>query len=226
MANNVGHTDETVKEKIIETLRRSFLDDAAINYLLNRTHAEGDAFYTRHKQMFIVNVGLHTYNTGDCYEVADYQAAALWLPPGKKLDNPIAALRYGPTIFWHLGYRSMMKMLDYSSYVDPVKAKYLKGRPYYYCFIVGTLPEHRGKGHCKALFKEHLEKGDRLPLWLEATSENSRDIYKKMGFEVLETVVMGVGQVDGKGYSDGETKEGVTLWCMLREPRDEKTDSK
>ncbi|CAK1357968.1 unnamed protein product [Cercospora beticola] len=49
------------------------------------------------------------------------------------------------------------------------------------------------------------------PLYLEATSPRSRDLFKRVGFKIVREIKVGVGQVDGEGVpSDGG--EGVSLW--------------
>lgn len=56
-----------------------------------------------------------------------------------------------------------------------------------------------------------------LPVWLEATTARSRDIYVKAGLRVIEEVKLGVGQVheDGNRQSAGT---GVSVWAMIWEP--------
>ncbi|KAF1921296.1 hypothetical protein BDU57DRAFT_436450 [Ampelomyces quisqualis] len=49
---------------------------------------------------------------------------------------------------------------------------------------------------------------------LEASSPKSRDVYKYLGFEVMEEVHVGVGEVDREGRRK-EGGEGVTMWAMV-----------
>lgn len=57
-----------------------------------------------------------------------------------------------------------------------------------------------------------------LPSWLEATSEASRDIYARWGFEVIGELVMGRGEVDEKG-NPRKGGSGVTMYGMKLAPR-------
>jgi hypothetical protein len=52
------------------------------------------------------------------------------------------------------------------------------------------------------------------PVCLEATSARSRDVYKYLGFEVIEEMRIGAGRVDGDGHrlEDGP---GIAIWAMV-----------
>jgi hypothetical protein len=60
---------------------------------------------------------------------------------------------------------------------------------------------------------------DNLPIWLEATTAQSRDLYAKLGFKVVEKMVLGKGRAapDGSEMQDGE---GVEVWGMIWWPAD------
>lgn len=49
------------------------------------------------------------------------------------------------------------------------------------------------------------------PLYLEATSPRSRDLFKRVGFKTVREIKVGIGQVDGEGLSS-DGGEGVSLW--------------
>jgi hypothetical protein len=49
---------------------------------------------------------------------------------------------------------------------------------------------------------------------LESTSEKSRDVYKYLGFEIMDEVHVGVGEVDREGRRK-VGGEGVTMWAMV-----------
>lgn len=57
------------------------------------------------------------------------------------------------------------------------------------------------------------EKG--WPVVLEATSARSRDVYRHLGFDVLEEVTVGKGRVDAEGRGK-EGGEGCVLWVMMK----------
>ena len=95
---------------------------------------------------------------------------------------------------------------------------------YWYLFFLGTLESARGKGLGSALVKhcQELAAKDRLPLWLEASSESSMKLYSKLGFETIEKIILGKGKAGADGFKkDGG--EGVPVWGMIWRPTEGKT---
>lgn len=61
-----------------------------------------------------------------------------------------------------------------------------------------------------------LAAAQKIPVVLEATSPRSRDVYRHLGFEVVEELRVGVEVVCRDGYfSDGG--DGVVVWLMVFE---------
>jgi hypothetical protein len=53
-----------------------------------------------------------------------------------------------------------------------------------------------------------------LPIWLEATTAYSQKLYTKLGFQTVQTIVLG----KGKAASDGTRMRGgagVEAWAMI-----------
>jgi len=106
---------------------------------------------------------------------------------------------------------------------DACKAKGLKGRKdYYYVFFLGTASSARGQGLCSKVVRSYQELAgkDDKPLWLEGTTEYSMKLYAKLGFELVDEIVLGKGKVgaDGLPKKDGE---GVKIWGMVWWPKTE-----
>ena len=53
----------------------------------------------------------------------------------------------------------------------------------------GTIPAAQGKGLCGAILREITAKADKqdLPCYIEASSEGSKRLYQRHGFEVFDT---------------------------------------
>jgi GNAT superfamily N-acetyltransferase len=71
------------------------------------------------------------------------------------------------------------------------REKILKRRhpktPFLHLWIMGINPESQGKGIGTKLLNEVLQYyGDTKPIYLETTTENNRNFYKKLGFEVFD----------------------------------------
>ena len=96
-----------------------------------------------------------------------------------------------------------------------------KKEKYLYLFFIGTREDCRGRGYASTLIRRRqvLATEANLPIWLEATTVKSRDIYLKLGFEVVQEIVMGKGRVGSDGLvTKGEKAIGVPLWGMVWRP--------
>lgn len=90
---------------------------------------------------------------------------------------------------------------------------------HWYVFIMATAVDRRREGLATELLA-HMQdraRADGRPMWLEATTELSRDLYLKHGFKVVGEVVLGKGRVGPDGVpKDGG--EGVKIWAMCWRP--------
>jgi Acetyltransferase (GNAT) family len=91
---------------------------------------------------------------------------------------------------------------------------------YYYVFFIGTAREERGQGLCATLIKHYqaVAARDHVPLWLEATTAYSMQLYLKLGFRTVGDMVLGKGKVAPDGTKCGGG-EGVKVWGMVWEPQ-------
>ena len=66
---------------------------------------------------------------------------------------------------------------------------------------MGTVVERRRQGLATELLMhiQNLAKSDGRPIWIEATTEVSLDLYLKMGFKLAGEVVLGKGSVSAGG---------------------------
>jgi len=108
-------------------------------------------------------------------------------------------------------------MGEWAVKADASKAKALAGqKKYYYVFFTATRDEARGKGLCSEGIRkmQKIAARDGLPLWLEATTERSHQIYAKLGFEDVDEIVIGKGTAnpDGTACQGGP---GVTAYSMI-----------
>ena len=77
--------------------------------------------------------------------------------------------------------------------------------PHWYLAFVCTSPELQGRGYGRSLILDMIGRCDaeKLPAYLEATSERNRSLYERLGFRLTH-------QIDLPG--------GPSLWGMWREP--------
>ena len=97
----------------------------------------------------------------------------------------------------------------------------VKKEKYFYFFFIGTREDCQGRGHASTLIRHRqaLATEANLPIWMEATTAKSRNIYLKLGFEVVQEIVIGKGRVGSDGLvTEGEKAVGVPLWGMVWRP--------
>jgi hypothetical protein len=56
-----------------------------------------------------------------------------------------------------------------------------------------------------------------VPVWIEATTRRSRDVYEFLGFKEVEQIVIGEERADSIG-NVVEGGEGIVIYCMIIEP--------
>jgi GNAT superfamily N-acetyltransferase len=78
--------------------------------------------------------------------------------------------------------------------------------PHHYLFLLGTRSEWQGRGLGSSLMAPVLPTcdRDRVPAYLEATSERNKQLYIRHGFEVTAEIAL---------------PGGPTMWPMWRSPK-------
>jgi GNAT superfamily N-acetyltransferase len=135
--------------------------------------------------------------------IADEGAAAsVWIPPGEMELTDEDEEQVEPLLRDLIGARApeVLELLDRFERTHPHEA------PHYYLSLLGTHPDHRGKGLGMALLEENLTRIDseRMPAYLESSNSGNDHRYERLGFE----------RVGGFTRPD----EAVSVATMWREP--------
>jgi GNAT superfamily N-acetyltransferase len=133
----------------------------------------------------------------------EFEAATLWIPPGRpELADPYAA-RLDPLLVHLVGARRDLVM----EVLGRFEAAHPRQRAHYYLSLFGTHPDHRGAGIGMALLAENLATIDRehMPAYLESTNPVNVARYESVGFVVC-------GRFD-------LPEDGPTVTTMWRDPR-------
>ncbi|KAF8852779.1 hypothetical protein BDZ45DRAFT_97582 [Acephala macrosclerotiorum] len=128
-------------------------------------------------------------------------------------------------------------IFEFPPMTDRCKRKGMPGiENYYYVFLTATHTSARGRGLCPKLLKywQEIATRDKVPLWLEATTEKSMRVYSRCGFEIVEEMRCGKGKVgtDGLPFNaagNARPKEelvGVPIWGMVWWPEGTKPKGK
>ena len=134
---------------------------------------------------------------------SDGGAAALWIPPNQPELVEEDEARVEPLLRDLLGSRadSVLELLA------RFEANHPRHMPHYYLSLLGTHPDHRGKGKGMGLLAANLELIDQegLPVYLESSNRANDHRYERLGFVQVGEFAAAAG--------------GPTLACMWREGR-------
>ncbi|KAF2502972.1 hypothetical protein BU16DRAFT_612550 [Lophium mytilinum] len=199
-------------------LADAFANDPAITYLLNvlppskqdpYRHTLFNAFYTG-----------AALNGASFTEADEWRCVGVLLPPGKNVDNPLTLVQSGLFgVLWNLGIKGVWRMThEYASKPATLKSRTLEthSKKAYYIFNLGTKEEYRGNGLSTHLIHHYqsLAAATNAPIWLEATTAYSHNLYTKLGFHTAGEIVLGQG-VAGADGTVSKGGEGVKIWGMV-----------
>ena len=116
------------------------------------------------------------------FAVEGFTGAALWLRPGVEADGE----SLGELMQRALPEEDQEKVFDFLDQVD----EYHPHEPLWHLPMIGVDPTRQGMGLGSALLAHALAvvDGETKPAYLEASSERSRDLYARHGFEVIGTI--------------------------------------
>jgi GNAT superfamily N-acetyltransferase len=135
--------------------------------------------------------------TGDC------SAAALWIAPGRPELSPEHEARLGPLLEEMMG-DGASRVLDT---FERFEAAHPLEREHYYLSLLGTHPDHRGKGIGMGLLADNLRQIDAqgVPAFLESSNPANDRRYEQLGFARWGEFELG--------------EDGPDVTQMWREPR-------
>ncbi|KAK5165093.1 uncharacterized protein LTR77_009190 [Saxophila tyrrhenica] len=137
----------------------------------------------------------------------NYDCVALWMPPGKNIDDLPTIFRSG---LWRLNYLLSHEgrkrfFSEFFPLLHDTKAAVLEDRDpsSWYLVYIGTKPEGRGKGYARKVVDFVAEKADRegRACYLESSNVVNEAIYRKMGFEVSRRIYLQRAK-EGKGAAE------------------------
>ncbi|KAJ7164000.1 hypothetical protein C8R43DRAFT_259594 [Mycena crocata] len=155
-------------------------------------------------------------------------AMAAWVPPHSIVEGTLTAIRakqYRSLFTWGMSFVWRATVV-FKPTIGVVVKKALKARGYqdtdhYRLEITATDPEYQNKGFSSLLMKEGFTTCGSKPITLEATTEHSRNVYEHQGFEIVETLTLGKGQVDSTGLNveDEASAVGFNVAVMIKWPQ-------
>jgi len=178
--------------RLSEAVARAFHDDPVMTWVYP-THE-------RRRRFTEINLAKLHLRHDTVYTTDDVEGGALWDPPGHWKVTLPDMIRTGPAMFRVTGRNSIRGMRLMSA----IERRHPR-EPHYYLAVLGTDPDHQGKGIGSALMAPVLEICDRegTPAYLESSKESNVPFYRRHGFEVTERV---------------DVPNGPSVWLMWRDP--------
>jgi GNAT superfamily N-acetyltransferase len=180
-------------------LGRAFADDPIFEFLVPGIAAAERA--RRATPFFAVDTKLRV-RTASAWTTPDRVGAALWAPPGKWRTSLADSVRLAWPILRGTRGRGLRPMGVLST-IEKAHPR----QPHWYLAVLGTDPDHQGRGIGAALMAPVLERCDEegLPAFLESSKESNIPYYERFGFRVERELELGKG--------------APSVWPMWREPQ-------
>ncbi|KAK5449908.1 hypothetical protein LTS15_008481 [Exophiala xenobiotica] len=180
-------------------LAEAFRRDNVVRYAIDtpdRKHLTEAERFELHRAALEYVTYAHCLNGLVVTAGGNYDCVALWLPPGKNIDDWLTILRSG---MWRLSYmlskEGKIRFFDeFLPLLHDTKQEVLGERDAqsWYLNYVGTKPEARGKGYARKVI-QHVTKladGQGLPCYLESSHDINMVIYGKLGFDVRKQIFL------------------------------------
>lgn len=194
------HTVRTVAPvdapAVAEAMARAFYDDPVVAHCL-----PGPARRMRRLERGFELFLRRTYLRHDKTFTTDgLGGGALWLPPGEWKLGGLETLRLLPAMARCYG-ADVLRVLRVFDFLE----KRHPEEPHWYLGFLGVDPDLQGRGIGSALMQPVLARcdRDRVPAYLEASTERNRRLYERHGFELVEEIRLPGG--------------GPPMWRMWRE---------
>lgn len=159
-----------------------------------------DTERARGSRSFWAVIVRHALREGTVLTTNGLEGVALWVPPRATPKPAVAGVLFMARMLLILRRRSLRGLRAASA----VEAHHF-APPHWYLAVLGTAPEHQGKGVSTAVMNPILRRCDAagLPAYLESSNIVNIPLYERRGFRVTGEIVL---------------PGGPTIWPMLREP--------
>ncbi|KAI9821786.1 MAG: hypothetical protein M1827_002367 [Pycnora praestabilis] len=198
-----------------QCLADAFADDEVARYFIDtedRSHWSEQDKWDLHVSILEYVVAAHCYKGLVTTVGSNYDCVALWMPPGKNMDDWCTILRSG---LWRLQYKLSWEgkqrfFAEFLPLLHHTKHAVMDNRDdnSYYLVYIGTKRSARGKGYARKLIEDVTKQADDegRACYLESSNSINLVIYRKLGFEERRKIYLSRG------------KGPIALDIMVREP--------
>lgn len=166
---------EMREDRVVVDLTAAFEADPPVRWMYPE-----QTEYLRHFPTFLRAFGGVAMREGT-FEATE-GGAALWVSPGSAPDDEaiMAVVEASVPASRH---EDVFAVFEAMGHAHPAE-------PHWYLPVMGVVPERQGQGLGTALMRPVLERCDATGVmaYLEATTERSRALYSRLGFEQMDTI--------------------------------------
>jgi ribosomal protein S18 acetylase RimI-like enzyme len=180
---------------LVETLVAAFVDDPVMTWCIPDARRRPQIL----RAIFELTVDVNQPH-GEVYITEPTPVAgAVWIPPGCQATGEDAV----QLVAWNL--EATEENSERARVALELMDQCHPQEPHEYLFVLGTRPEWQSRGLGSGLLRDVLASCDRegRPAYLEASSDGSRRLYLRHGFEVTGEIRL---------------PDGPSMWPMWREP--------
>lgn len=180
------------------SLGRAFRDDPVFTWLAPDIDVDERA---RRCEPFFAAEARFKVKDATAWCSADHAGAGLWASPGHWRTSIGEGLRLAAAVARSARWRTPSALAALSA----IEKQHPRA-PHWYLAVLGTDPDHQGKGIGAAVLAPVLERCDTegLPAYLESSKESNIPYYERFGWRVTGEIALG--------------KQGPTVYPMWREP--------
>jgi GNAT superfamily N-acetyltransferase len=168
------------RERAIATLVSAFVADPAERWLYPDAHG-----YLTHFPRFVQAFGGRAFDESTAWQLGDFAAISLWLPPGAEADGEatveVLTRTVSPTL-----HDDLFAVLGQMAEAHPTY-------PHWYLPWFGVDASRQGTGLGAQLLANCLTVVDaaHLPAYLESTNPRNAPFYERHGFDITGTAQAG-----------------------------------
>ncbi|WP_438554102.1 GNAT family N-acetyltransferase [Chroococcidiopsis sp.] len=203
MNMEVTYLQHSQIESASEILAHAFANDPTFRYF---TKAEEQARINAIKR-FAKAMLRYNQPYNQIYTTTnDLKGIAIWIPPGKYPLNDLRLLSLGLyTLPFHIRLSKLAKLLSILFTFEKYHQQDLP-QPHWYLSMLGVSPAYQRQGIGSLLLQPVLQQADkdRLPCYLETSTEGGVRLYQRHGFEIVRNESLLAGKLN--------------FWTMKREP--------
>ena len=154
---------------VVDTLVGAFYDDPTWSWAFPDRRLRAD----QHRWVWTMCTA-SSIAQGGTWMLPGYEAVTVWIPPGGREMSEDDEREF------YEGVEPRVQRL-----LDRFETAHPHGEPHWYLSLLGTHPDHRGKGLGMSLLRHNLELIDTLhaPAYLESSNNVNDDRYEGVGFE-------------------------------------------